>query len=63
MVKGRMPSDILGLDLEPEDTTLHLFDPKASKRLLTASERAALAEDEKKSLRRELENLRRQQNS
>jgi Uma2 family endonuclease len=63
LVDGRMPSDILGLELEPEGTSLHLFDPKAGKRLLTPSERAALAEDELERLRRELENLRRQQNS
>jgi Uma2 family endonuclease len=76
MANGRMPSDILGLELDPEGTTLHLFDPKAGKRLLTPSERAELAEehaslavetnqqleDENRRLRRELDNLRRQKN-
>ena len=77
MVDGRMKSELLELELDPEGTTLHLYDPKAGRRLLTPSERAELAEkqnahvaelsrrleDENERLRRELENLRRQQNS
>jgi Uma2 family endonuclease len=62
-VKGRLPSEVLGLHLEPHDGFLRLYD-LATRRwlLLPPEEHQALleAEAEVERLRRELEKLRRQ---
>ncbi|MBW3596495.1 MAG: Uma2 family endonuclease [Planctomycetes bacterium] len=61
-VKGRLPSKVLGLHLEPRDWELRLYDPGAEKWLPTPAEdrEARLrAEAENERLRKELETLRR----
>jgi hypothetical protein len=66
-VGGRLPSSVLGLQLERAGLDLRLFDPKADKWLPTPEERiaqtearAAQTEAENQRLQRELETLRRQ---
>jgi Uma2 family endonuclease len=66
-VGGRLPSSVLGLQLERDGLDLRLFDPKADKWLPTPEERiaqtearAAQTEAENQRLQRELETLRRQ---
>jgi Uma2 family endonuclease len=63
---GRLPSSVLGLQLERDGLDLRLFDPKADKWLLTPEEkiaesdaRIAQSEAENERLQRELEGLRR----
>jgi hypothetical protein len=65
-VKGRLPSQVLGLHLEAEGTSLRLFNPATGQRLLTQAERLVQAEQarlaveaENARLRSELEQLRR----
>jgi hypothetical protein len=72
-LSGRLPSAVLGLHFERDGTTLRLHDPATGRRLLTPSERAAVAETraataetravvtetENERLRREVEELRR----
>ena len=60
LVDGRMPSQVLGLYLEPDGDTLRLYDPQTKTRLLTLDERADLAERERAALAVENEGLRRQ---
>jgi Uma2 family endonuclease len=43
-VRGRLPSEVLGLHLERVGWELRLYDPKARRRLLTPAEAAAQAE-------------------
>jgi Uma2 family endonuclease len=57
---GRLPSAILGLQLERDGLDLRLFDPKADKWLPTPEERIAQTEAEVERLQRQLETLRRQ---
>jgi Uma2 family endonuclease len=59
---GRLPSSVLGLQLERDGLDLRLFDSKAGKWLPTPEERIAQAEAELERLQRELEALRRQMN-
>jgi len=51
MAEGRMPSELLGLHLEPDDQDLRLFDPLTKQYILSPEERAAVesqrAEQEK----------------
>lgn len=65
-VSGRLPSQILGLHLEPVGDQLRLYDPVTDRWVTTTAEReqqeaqrAAQAEAEVERLRRELEELRR----
>jgi hypothetical protein len=57
---GRLPSSVLGLQLERAGLDLRLFDPKAHKWLPTPEERIAQTEAEVERLQRQLELLRRQ---
>ncbi len=57
---GRLPSNVLGLQLERDGLNLRLFDPVAGKWLPTPEERIAQTEAENQRLQRELETLRRQ---
>lgn len=59
-VAGRLPSSVLGLQLERDGLDLRLFDPKTERRLLTPEERITKTESELGRLQRELEALRRQ---
>ena len=43
-IAGRLPSEFLGLHLEPEDHFLRLFDPRTGRRLLNRLERLAEAD-------------------
>ena len=54
-VKGRLPSKVLGLHLEPSGGLLRLYDPAAGRWLPTPPERKA----DNERLRREIEELRR----
>jgi Uma2 family endonuclease len=58
-VRGRLPSQVLGLHLEPVGKDLRLYNPAPTQWLPTPEERIARAEAENKRLRRELEELRR----
>lgn len=67
LVDGRMPSQMLGLHLEPDGETLRLYDPQTKTRLVTPDERAEQekqradqAEREIAALVEENEHLRRQ---
>jgi Uma2 family endonuclease len=67
LVDGRMPSQVLGLHLEPHGDTLRLYDPETKTWLLTPDERAEQetqraeqAEREKAAIAEENERLRRQ---
>jgi hypothetical protein len=53
-VKGRLPSKVLGLHLEPSGDLLRLYDPAAGRWLPTPPEQR----EEIERLRRELERLR-----
>jgi Uma2 family endonuclease len=55
----RLPSSVLGLQLERDGTDLRLFDPAVGKWLPTPEERIAQTEAEVGRLQRELETLRR----
>jgi Uma2 family endonuclease len=46
-IRGRLPSRVLGLHLEPKGDTLRLFDPKTGQWLPTPEERAVRAEAER----------------
>jgi len=59
-IGGRLPSSVLGLQLERDGLDLRLFDPRADKRLPTPEEKIAETEAELERLQRELETLRRQ---
>ena len=59
-IGGRLPSSVLGLQLERDGLELRLFDPKADKWLPTPEERIAQTEAEVERLQRQLESLRRQ---
>ncbi len=59
LVADRLPSQVLRLHLERNGRELRLFDPAASRWVLTTLERAAAAEAENERLRRELAALRR----
>jgi|SRR5713226_442555 len=59
-IGGRLPSSVLGLQLERDGLDLRLFDPRADKRLPTPEEKIAQTEAELERLQRELETLRRQ---
>jgi hypothetical protein len=68
-VKGRLPSQVLGLHLERQGVHLRFFDPTPGRWLLTANERLALAEAgrvqaeaENERLQRELAELKRKLN-
>ncbi len=58
-VQGRLPSQILGLHLEPAGKELRLYNPVPTQWLPTPAERIAQAEAENERLRREVEELRR----
>jgi Uma2 family endonuclease len=58
-IKGRLPSKVLGLHLERDESDLRLFDPNTRRWLLTPQERVTEAEAENLRLRQELEELRR----
>jgi Uma2 family endonuclease len=58
VVRGRLPSQGLGLHLERNGRELRLYDPAARQWLPTPDERLAQAESENALLRRELEELR-----
>ena len=57
-VDDRLPSEFLGLHLEPDAYLLRLFDPRTGRRLLNRLERLEEAEAEIERLRRELDALR-----
>src|SRR5262249_37253311 len=61
-VRGRLPSQVLGLHLERNGKELRLFDPLAGRWLPTPRERQQQIEAENLRLRQELEELRRQRN-
>jgi Uma2 family endonuclease len=58
-VQGRLPSQVLGLQLEPAGKELRLYNPAPAQWLPTSEERIARAEAEIERLRRENEELRR----
>jgi Uma2 family endonuclease len=76
LVKGRLPSKVLGLHLERDGEDLRLYDPKTKRRLLTRKEKVLQAEAraqqeatarqhaeaELERLRREIDQLRRRSN-
>jgi Uma2 family endonuclease len=59
VVKGRLPSQVLGLHLERNGKELRLYDPAAGQWLPTPEERLTRAESENARLRQELEEFRR----
>lgn len=59
-VDGRLPSDVLGMHFEADESWLRIYNPAAGEWLLTGEERA---EREVQRLRQEIEELRRRQGS
>ncbi len=59
-VAGRLPSEVLGLHLEPAGTMLRLYDPVAGQWLPTLEEARERAEAAEEQLREENERLRRE---